>query len=300
MRWLLLLGLLSPRIPQDSAELHQRILAIIERGVPAGDQRPAQPRQVPEVGLALLPLDGRTGIAIQPDKEFHAASTMKVPVMIELFRQAETGLLTLDDPLAITNGFHSIVDGSVYQLSVGDDSDAEVYKNVGKTMTLRALCEAMITLSSNFAANLLIERLGVENIKATVTRLGAGGMHVLRGVGDQKAFDKGLNNSTTAGALGVLMLKIANAQAVSPKADAEMAAILKRQKFNDGIPAGLPPGTAVAHKTGTITKIHHDAAIVYGPHPYVLVILVRGIQDQKISAALMAAVSREIWNDFSK
>ena len=181
-----------------------------------------------------------------------------------------------------------------------DDSDAEVYKNVGKTMSLRALCESMITVSSNFAANLLIERLGGENIRATVTRLGADGMRVLRGVEDQKAFDKGLNNSTTAGALGVLMLKIATRRAVSPSADAEMAAILKRQRFNDGIPAGLPAGTVVAHKTGTITKVHHDAAIVYGPRPYVLVILVRGIQDQKVSAGLMAAISREIWNEVSR
>jgi beta-lactamase class A len=300
MPWLLLIALLSPGHAQDTAELHRRILAIIGGTVPAGDPRVASARPVLEVGLALLPLDERSGIVILPEKEFHAASTMKVPVMIELFRQAEAGLLKLDEPLAIKNAFKSIVDGSAYQLSVGDDSDAEVYKRIGQTMTLRELCEAMITVSSNFAANLLIERLGVENIKATVTRLGAGGMRVLRGVEDQKAFDKGLNNSTTAGALGTLMLKIANGSAVSPRADAEMVAILKRQRFKDGIPAGLPPGTPVAHKTGTITRIHHDAAIVYGPQPYVLVILVRGIQDQKASGALMASISREVWNAFSK
>jgi beta-lactamase class A len=296
MRWLLLLSLLFPAAPQDVKALHQTILKIIDTRAAGGDTPSAEPRATPEVGMTLLPLDGRSAIAIQPEKEFHAASTMKVPVMIELFRQAEAGLLSLDEPLTIRNQFRSIVDGSPFQLSVGDDSDAEVYKRIGKTLTLRQLCEAMITISSNFAANLLIERIGVENIKATVARLGAGGMHVLRGVEDQKAFDRGLNNSTTAAALGTLMLKIASGQAVSPKADAEMVAILKRQKFNDGIPAGLPAGTAVAHKTGTITAIHHDAAIVYGPHPYVLVILTRGIQDQKASAALMADISREVWS----
>jgi beta-lactamase class A len=253
-----------------------------------------------EVSVVLRSLDGRDEALIDPDRKFHAASTMKVPVMIELFRQADAGQLKLDEPLAIKNEFHSIVDGSVYQLSVGDDSDAEVYKNIGKTMPLRGLCEAMITVSSNFAANLLIERVGADNVRTAVRRLGADGMLVLRGVEDQKAFDQGLNNSTTARALATLMQDLAEGKAVSTASDTEMVAILKRQKFNDGIPAGLPAGTPVAHKTGTITKIHHDAAIVYGPHPYVLVILVRGLQNQKESAALMAAISREVWLAISK
>ena len=85
-------------------------------------------------------------------------------------------------------------------------------------------------------------------------------MHVLRGVEDQKAFDKGLNNTTTARGLLILLDKLAHGTAVDALADAAMIAILKRQKFNDAIPAGLPPGMAVAHKTGTITRIHHDAA----------------------------------------
>jgi len=284
MPWLLLLVLSSPAPPQASVLL-ERIHALSEGR---------------EVGLVLLPLDGRAAVMIEPDKTFHAASTMKVPVMIELFRQAEAGKLRLEDPLPIVNEFHSIVDGSVYHLNVGDDSDAEVYKAVGKTMTLRELCEAMITVSSNLAANLLIERLGVENIRATVARLGATGMDVRRGVEDQKAFDQGLNNTTTARGLAVLLQKLASGQAVSARADAEMVAILKRQKFNDAIPAGVPEATPIAHKTGTITKIHHDAAIVYGPRPYVLVLLVRGIQEQKESAALMAAISREVWNSLEK
>jgi beta-lactamase class A len=250
-----------------------------------------------EVAVAYRSLDGKTELLIDPDKTFHAASTMKVPVMIELFRQAEAGTVKLDDPLPIVNQFKSIVDGSAYQLSVGDDSDREVYAQAGKTMTLRQLCEAMITVSSNFAANLLIEKLGVENIRKTVTRLGGDGMQVLRGVEDQKAFDKGLNNSTTARGLMVLLEKIGRGQAVSTAADQEMLAILKRQKFNDGIPAGVPDGTAVAHKTGTITRIHHDAAIVFGPKPYVLVVLVRGIEDQKRSAAVMAEISKIVWDE---
>lgn len=253
-----------------------------------------------EVAVAYRTLDGKSELLIDPDKVFHAASTMKVPVMIELFRQAEAGTLALEDPLPIRNQFRSIVDGSSYELSVGDDSDREVYANVGGTMTLRALNEAMITISSNFATNLMIEKLGVENIRATVTRLGAEGMKVLRGVEDSKAFEKGLNNATTARGLLILFEKLGKGQAVSASADREMVEVLKRQKFTAAIPAGLPAGTPVAHKTGNITRIHHDAGIVFGPRPYVLVILVRGIQDQKVSGPLMAAISKAIWEQHAK
>jgi beta-lactamase class A len=249
-----------------------------------------------EVAVAYRTLDGSSQLLFDPDKTFHAASTMKVPVMIELFRQAEAGTVKLDDQLPIRNEFRSIVDGSPYKLSEGDDSDREVYANVGKTMTLRRLNELMITVSSNFATNLLIEKLGAENIRATVTKLGADGMKVLRGVEDSKAFDKGLNNATTARGLLVLFDKIGQGKAVSAAADKEMLEVLKRQKFNEGIPAGVPPGTPVAHKTGSITRIHHDAGIVLGAKPYVLVILVRGIQDQKVSGPLMAAISRAVWD----
>ena len=248
-----------------------------------------------EVAVAYRTLDGRTELLIDPDKPFHAASTMKVPVMIELFRQAKAGTVSLDDPLPVRNDFRSIVDGTPYRLSQGDDSDKQVYAAAGKTMTLRQLCESMIEVSSNFAANLLIETLGVENIRGTVARLGAGGMQVLRGVEDQKAFDKGLNNTTTARGLVMLLDRLAHGQAVDAQSDAAMIDILKRQKFTDAIPAGVPSGTAVAHKTGTITKIHHDAGIVYSSRPYVLVLLTRGIEDQKKSAALMAQLSKVVY-----
>src|SRR5690606_9829746 len=124
-----------------------------------------------EIGVAFRTLDGTDEVFIDADTSFHAASTMKVPVIIELFRRAAAGDLTLDEALPIRNAFKSIVDGSPYQLSVGDDSDAAVYAAIGGTLTLRQLCEAMITVSSNFATNLLIERLGAANIQRTVEQM---------------------------------------------------------------------------------------------------------------------------------
>jgi len=248
-----------------------------------------------EVSVAFRTLDGRDELLIQPDLSFHAASTMKVPVMIELYRQVRAGKLRLDDPLLVKNDFYSIADGSTYHLDASDDSDPEVYKALGKTMTLGQLCEAMITVSSNLAANLLIDKLGVQNIRQTVHRLHADGMQLRRGVEDGKAFAKGINNTTTARGLLSLFETIARSRAVDAAASGDMIAILKRQKFNEAIPAGLPPGMAVAHKTGEITKIYHDAAIVYARRPFVLVVLVRGLADQKQSAALIADITRALY-----
>jgi beta-lactamase class A len=284
------------------------LAVVVVIGALASVQTPVSPAQVTaelqavikqsgaEVAVAWRPLDAREGeeILINPDVRFHAASTMKVPVMIELFREVEAGRRSLDDTVPVTNQFTSIVDGSPYTLSASEDSDGEIYKAMGRQLSLRTLVEAAITVSSNLATNILIEHLGAKNIQATVDRMNASGMQVLRGVEDQKAFDAGRSNTTTARGLLTLLTAIGNSRAVSADASAQMVEILKRQKFRDGIPAGLPAGTPVAHKTGNITRIHHDAGIVYTNRPYVLVVLVRGIDDQKTSGALIAEISRII------
>lgn len=248
-----------------------------------------------DVAVAMRTLDGRDELLINADRSFHAASTMKVPVMIELFRQARAGTLRLDDSVPVTNEFHSIVDLSPYALDAADDSDAGVYKRVDGTMTYRELCEAMITMSSNLATNILIEHLGPANIQRTADALGAPGMKVLRGVEDNKAFQKGLNNTTTARALLTLFETIAGGSAVDRAACDEMIAILKRQHFSDRISAGLPPGIPVAHKTGEITRIQHDAGIVFAKRPFALAILVRGLDDAKKGSALAAAITKAIY-----
>ena len=247
-----------------------------------------------EVSVAYRLLDGSEEWMHEADRVFHAASTMKVPVMIELFRQEAAKQLALSETLEIRNEFKSVVDGSPYSMDMGDDSDATVYKNVGKTMTLEELNIQMITVSSNFATNLLIDRLGVRNVRATVEGLGAYGMEVRRGVEDQKAFDQGIINETTARGLFVLLNALARGTAVSKGASERMVEVLAGQKFKDGIPQGVPPGTRVAHKTGTITRVHHDAGIVYGARPCVLVILTRGIEKEADSDALIARITRAL------
>ncbi len=250
-----------------------------------------------DVGLYFRTLDGRDSLSRDADLRFHAASTMKVPVMIQVFRDADSGRVRLDDSIEVTRTFRSILDGSAYDLDPADDSDSSLYARAGGRASVRELVELMITVSSNLAANLLIDLVSAARINRTAHRLGADSIAVLRGVQDIPAFNAGLNNNTTARDLGVLLWAIAADEAASPAACRQMVAVLERQRFNDGIPAGLPRGTRVAHKTGDITAINHDAAIVYPRRgsPYVLVVLTRGITDQKDSSRLIADLSALVY-----
>ena len=249
------------------------------------------------VGVAFRDLTRGDTLFIGADERFHAASTMKVPVMIELFRRIDRHALSLDRRIPLKNEFKSIVDGSPYSLNASDDSDSLVYSWVGTSVSIHDLLEHMITRSSNLATNTLIEIVGAAAANATAHSLGAKDIQVLRGVEDGKAFAAGMNNMTTARDLAMLMSAIETGAAASRVSTDSMRAVLLRQEFNDEIPAGLPPGTRVAHKTGQITGHLHDAAIIYpsGRAPYVLVVLTRGIDDEKVARSLIADISRLVY-----
>ena len=249
------------------------------------------------VGVAYVDLETGDRLSLAADSAFHAASTMKIPVMIEVLRRSQQGAFSLDQAVLMINQFRSLADGSPFSLDAADDGDSTLYQRVGERVPIRELLRLMITRSSNFATNELIELVGAANVTAAARSLGATRTHVLRGVEDQKAFDAGMINTTTAGDLATLLVAIENGQVLSPSSSALMRDILLAQEFNEKIPAGLPPGTRVAHKTGEITAVSHDAAIVYptGRKPFVLTVLTRGIRDGKASSALIADISRLVY-----
>jgi len=250
------------------------------------------------VGVAFRDLTREDTLFLNADERFHAASTMKVPVMIELFRRLDRGQLSFGQHIELKNEFASIVDSSPYSLNAADDSDSLVYRWVGTPVSVHDLLEHMITRSSNLATNTLIELVGAAAANATARALGARDMLVLRGVEDGKAYSAGLNNITTARDLAALMSAIEGGTAASRASTDSMRAVLLRQEFNEEIPAKLPAGTRVAHKTGQIGGHLHDAAIVYPRQrgPYVLVVLTRGIDDEKVARSLIADVSRLVYD----
>ncbi|HLL00840.1 MAG TPA: serine hydrolase [Myxococcaceae bacterium] len=246
--------------------------------------------------------DPKDTVLLEADRSFHAASTMKVPVMVEFFRQVDAGKLSLDQPITLVNQFSSIVDGSPYALDAKEDEDNTLYERVGKPVPARELVERMITRSSNLSTNTVISLVDAKRVTQTLRKLGARQMTVLRGVEDDKAYHKGLSNSATARDLATLLIAIEQGKAASAGSTQAMRNILLAQELNDEIPAGLPPGTRVAHKTGQITAVLHDAAIVYpsGQAPYILVVLTSGIPDAKVAQALIVDISRTVYAHASR
>ncbi|WP_224368649.1 serine hydrolase [Hyalangium versicolor] len=241
--------------------------------------------------------DPKDSVTVEAERSFHAASTMKVPVMIEFFRQVDAGKLSLDQPIPLVNQFRSIVDGSPYSLNPKDDEDSALYERIGKSVPARELVQRMITRSSNLATNSVIALVDARRVTQTLRTLGAPQMTVLRGVEDAKAYAKGLNNTATAKDLATLLAAIEQGQAASPGSTQAMRDILLAQELNAEIPAGLPPGTRVAHKTGQITGVLHDAAIVYPTSraPYILVVLTSGIPEEKVARSLIVDISRSVY-----
>tara|TARA_B100000745_G_scaffold286400_1_gene222307 strand:+ start:591 stop:1472 length:882 start_codon:yes stop_codon:yes gene_type:complete len=247
--------------------------------------------------LAFKNLDDGKEILINENEIFHAASTIKTPVMIEFYRQLHQGKLSLKDTLQIKNEFKSIVDGSMYKLSEFDDSDKNTYNKLGQYYSINNLIYEMITISSNFATNILIEYIGANNVTKSMKEIGALNIDVLRGVEDIKAFELGLNNTTSAKDLLIIYEKLAKGKIINNKSSAIMIDILKDQKYDDIIPKYLPKNIEIANKTGMITGVHHDSGIVFlkNGRKYVIVLLSKNMSDMESGTEMMARISELIY-----
>ena len=253
------------------------------------------------LGIAFY--DAQTTIqwAYNGDHYFHAASTMKLAVLLAVFRQVDRAELALDAPVHVRNRFTSIVNQEPFMLDLGRDADPDVYGHLGRTLTIRELAYWMITKSSNLATNLLVDVVGIQTIQHALDELDIDGVRILRGVEDQAAFEAGLNNEVTANGLLKLLRLIAEERAYSKNASGEMLNILLEQQYRGGIPAGLPKAARVAHKTGNISTVHHDAGIVFveDRKPYVLVILTQ-FRAETGRGTAVADVSRDIYNTIAE
>jgi len=255
------------------------------------------------IAIALHDFETGNEYFLNADEAFHPASTFKVHVMMEVFRQMDKGLLSLADCIPIINSFTSIADGTPYSLDANDDAEQTLYPRIGESETIYELTRLMIVRSSNLATNILLEKVGAENVNHFIQALGIQGVTVRRGVEDKASFRLGLNNSATARGLTQTMQLIADGQVVSKGASEQMIAILLGQEFNESIPALLPKSVKVAHKTGWTDDVYHDTGIVYAEResrkPYALSIMTRGFSEKQENEAheCMARISKIIYEN---
>ena len=250
------------------------------------------------IAVAFFDFKHQTEWSVHAERWFHAASTIKVPVLLGVFAAIERGGLTEFSRIHIRNRFYSIVDGSPFRIDISRDSTPEVHEAIGKTLQVRELARHMIVTSSNLATNLLIDIVGVDRIKETLKELDlSDGIDFQRGVEDNVAWEKDINNRVTAEGLLKALRMIAEEKAISPAASKHMLDILHGQEFKRGIPAGLPGEARVAHKTGEISTVAHDAGIVYLPDrpPYVLVILTEWKPSSSGRQDTIARISRAVY-----
>ena len=250
-----------------------------------------------EVGIAYMNLESGEMLAYNAHTLFHAASTMKTPVMFQLFKMRDEGVIDLDTKIVVKNNFTSIADGSLYSLPIESEADEILYPSLNRYRSYYDIIEKMITHSSNLATNILMEQTGADSIGKTLKALGANGLFVVRGVEDLKAYNIGLNNMTSAYGMMKMMEGVYRSDLVTETSRQEMINILKRQEYNHMIPAGLPDNVDVAHKTGSITRIAHDAALVFPEDsaPFVLVILTRGWENRSDAHKVGARIAAEVY-----
>ena len=227
------------------------------------------------VAVAAYDFEHHTTWSLNASRWFHAASTIKVPVLLAVYEAIEQHRFAPFSRVHVRNRFLGVVDGKPYRVGPERDANAAVHAAIGRMLTVHELAEHMIVTSSNLATNLLLDLVGVEAARAALARLHLGGIDLQRGVEDEAAWEAGLNNRVTAAGLCDAMRLIEEGKAISPQASQAMLDILHQQQFRSGIPAGLPEDARVANKTGEISTVAHDAGIVYldGRDAYVVVIL---------------------------
>jgi beta-lactamase class A len=254
------------------------------------------------VRASVAAYDHETGRALgwHEQEWFHAASTMKVAVLLGVFKAVDEGRLRLDDPLHVRNRFISVGNGEPFRLQRGRDGDEEVHQRIGRTMRIRELAHRMITVSSNLATNLLLDLLGLEYAQRMLHAAGVTGIHLKRGVEDTVAHEMGINNEVTAAGLVSLFRVIQEGQFTTAESKEGMLQILFNQKYNAVLPKKLPPGIRVAHKTGEISTVSHDAGLFFVKErpPYAFAILTEVLPESNGRTATVAAMSEAVCEYF--
>ncbi|WP_027660787.1 serine hydrolase [Salinispora fenicalii] len=236
------------------------------------------------VSTYLARLDATPTWTRHPDTTHYAASTMKVAVLVALYRALEAGRLTPDTAVPVRNEFDSAQPGAArFACTRPVPNDDDVWDRLGGTAPLGWLAERMIVRSSNLATNLLLEQVGLPAVADVWARAGARHSSTGRGIEDFAAHAAGITNPVTAADLAALLRDLALGATrpgplATPESCTAMLDILVAQEHREDLAAGLPAGTRIAHKNGWVRGVRHSVGVVYPDDapPYVLAVCSTG------------------------
>jgi beta-lactamase class A len=250
------------------------------------------------VAYAVALRDYETGFrfSINADRRFHAASTIKVAILLAIGKAIDEGRIRPEDTLHIRNRFLSAIDRAPFRIDAESDGYPQLHRLIGRTARISDLTEWMIVSSSNLATNLLLDYITVGEAQRVLRNAGVNGVDLHRGVDDTKAHAQGFNNETTAHGLLDLFATL-RGDFLSKASRDRTINVLLQQRFNSMIPAPLPAHASVAHKTGEISTACHDAGIVYLPErePYILVVLTEVLAETNGRREAIAKISEAVF-----
>ncbi|MBA3639587.1 MAG: class A beta-lactamase-related serine hydrolase [Acidobacteriota bacterium] len=239
------------------------------------------------MGFVIVDLVSGEQMERLPDEVFPLASTVKLAILYELFKQAEAGQLNLDEVRALDT--RHVVGGSGVLLEL-----------TAPAMSLRDYATLMVVVSDNTATNLLIDTLGMANVTRRMSELGLKSLQLRRKMIDLAAAERGDENVGTANDLARLLTRIYRSEGLTRASSDAIIAILRKPKpsaMRDGVPGAVP----VANKTGTLDGVEADAGIVYlAGRPYVFVALTTFVRSNGDGANAIRAASKTTFAYFDR
>jgi beta-lactamase class A len=248
--------------------------------------------------VARISGEGTPRVSVEPDFRHYSASIMKLPILIGAHRLVERGRLDLGRPVTVRNEFDSQKPGHRFSLDREEDSDPATWAALGTEVPLAELVRRMVTVSGNLATNLVLDEVGTAEVAAVLADAGCSELTtIVRGIEDYPARDAGIDNLITADDMARLVVALAEGRVAGPEASAACEQTLLAQEYRNGIPAGLPDGLTIGNKTGWISSVNHDVALIRAPDlpPVGMAVLVSAPGTEEEREAGIARIAAAAW-----
>lgn len=263
-----------------AVELHQKLMHQLEQVAAEFDGI---------LGLAVKDLTSGELLRINAGLTFPQASSIKIAILVELLRQDEEGKLALSERVDIKKGSRAGGSGVLQHFADG-----------GSAIALGDLAVLMIQLSDNNATNLVIERIGMANVNAMLTRGGFERTKLQRMMMDQEAQRAERENLSTPAEMALLLEKLFQGRLLDAKHTALAMEILKYEKETP-LRAGVPSGVALADKPGSLTGVRADSGIVFLPkRPYAIAVMTTFAKDDRAAEQTITEISRRVYEYFDR